>query len=118
MFSRTCVHSGCAVCKQLKDREFFKSILQTSYPDVFLCEHAMYKIVDCTVVPNPLYSLDGISKGKNGYFIQDMYSARPIYLDKQNVVVLCSKSWIRRIICKRKSPHVSEYIPKQEKAAD
>lgn len=112
---KACIHSNCAVCKQVKDRDLFKVILQEMYPDVYLCEHAMYKIL-CNSEKNFIIipSLGEISCTNKGYLIKDIFTGVPIYLNSDNFEVICSKEGK----CGITEPYVAEYIPKSKKAAD
>ena len=112
---KACIHSDCAVCKQVEDRDLFKLILQDMYPDVYVCEHAMYKILcngekSFIIIP----SLRDISCTNKGYFIKDIFTGIPIYLNASNFEIICSKMGK----CGITEPYVTEYIPKSKKAAE
>lgn len=109
----TCKHSNCAVCTDIKEREVFKEIFQDVHPDTYLCKHAAYKITNRSGIEFVISALFCVSKGQNGYYVRDMFSAERIYLNKDNFKVICTLKGE----CK-KTPFVSEYIPKQKKTAD
>ena len=110
---RKCKHSDCAVCTDIREREVFKSILQTVRPDTYVCEHAAYKITNKNGIEFIISTLFRISKSQKGYYVRDMFSAERIYLNKDNFKVICT------LQCEcDKTPLVSEYIPKQKKTAD
>lgn len=88
---KTCVHQNCAVCTDIKKRELFKSILGTSTPDIYVCEHAVYRVKNSDGDKFTLQSLDGICKGTSGCYVQDLYTANIIFLNKENFEILCSK---------------------------
>ena len=103
---KTCKHSNCAICKQNKDRKIFESILKTINPDIFFCEHAMYRITNFNGGEFLLTSLENVNDGKQGYYLVDVFTSRYIYLNKENFEVICSKEGECTI-----TPHVKEYIP-------
>ena len=114
---KTCKHSNLAVCKKIEDREFFKAILKTYYPEVIICKRVMYKITDGdNKTIKVLKSLDNISKGAKGYFIINMHTGEPIYLCKDNFKIVCPRGRKQRMKCKEREPYVVEYIPQQKKS--
>ena len=81
---KKCKHSNCAVCKKIEERGIFSSILEKMYPEVLLCEHAMYKITNFNDGEFILPTLEFVCEGKQGYYVVDIYSSRYIYLNKDN----------------------------------
>lgn len=111
---KPCEHSNCAVCKKVEERKIFKSVLKTFFPEVILCEHAMYKITNSNESEFILPTLECICEGKQGYYVIDVYTSRYIYLNKENFEVICTKNGECAV-----TPYTQEYIPGQkEKAAD
>lgn len=111
---KTCKHSDCAVCKKIKEREIFCSILQTVHPEMFMCENAMYRITNKEGWKFIIYSLDCVVKSQKSYFVQDFYTSSIIYLNKDNFEVLCTKDGECTV-----TPYTREYIPGQkDKAAN
>jgi len=106
----TCKHSNCAVCKQIEDRVVFESILKTVHPEVYICEHASYRITDPSGFQIILPSLERLEKGRYGYYILDTFTSDRIYINKDNFEVLCFKSEECNI-----TPYVAEYNIKQQK---
>lgn len=101
-----CKHSNCAVCKHKEERDVFKYILGQRYPDFFLCEHAMYKVTNSDGGEFILASLEFVLRGKNGFFVRDVFSTKTIFLNKDNLKVVCSKEGE----CSVTTPYVAEYI--------
>ena len=87
---KPCKYSDCAVCHKIENRDFFKSILKILHPEVYICEHAIYKITSANGQEIILSSLDYILKGRVEYFIRDIYTGDIIYLNKNNFQVMCS----------------------------
>ena len=110
---KTCKHSKCAVCKRIEEREVFKSILKTLYPEIYICKHAMYKITNADGADILLPTLENICDGRQGYYIMDVYTSKYIYLNKENFEIICTKHG--ECNCEL---YVSEYIPGQKRAAD
>jgi len=88
---KACKHSNCAVCKQIKERDIFKQILEKVYPEIYICEHAMYQITNSEGAKFIIPSLDCICDGKQGYYVIDVYTGRYIYIKDNNFELLCSK---------------------------
>jgi len=107
---KTCKHSNCAVCKNINERDVFKSILQTIHPEIYICEHAMYKITNSKGWEFILPSLEYITKGSRAYFVRDIYTAFVIYLNRDNFEVVCSKEGECEV-----TPYVAEYIQQQKR---
>lgn len=105
---KACIHSNCAVCKRIEERDVFKMILQKMHPEVFICEHAMYKVLNSDrnfiIIPN----LTDISCTNRGYFIKDIITGIPIFLNENNLEVICSKQGT----CDVEEPYVAKYVPK------
>lgn len=101
---KPCKYSDCAVCHKIENRDVFKSILKSSYPDVCICEHAIYKVTSANGQDFILPSLDYILKGRVEYFIRDIYTAKIIYLNKNNFQVMCSTE-----NCEVTEKYVAEY---------
>ena len=105
-----CIHTNCAVCKQKKDREVFKSALQSRCPETYFCEYAMYKIETNEGREFILPTLEFVCDGRQGYYVMDPYTSRYIYLNKDNFEVICFN------IGKCNSePYVEDYIPQRKK---
>lgn len=113
MMSKICIHLNCAVCENIEQRDIFKSILKILYPEVYICKYAVYQIANENGKKFTIPSLDSLSKGKLGYFIEDIYTSKIIFLNKDNFEVVCTQ---KECISK---PYVAEYTTKQhEKAAE
>ena len=105
MLLKECIHSNCAVCKRIEERDVFKSILQKMHPEVYFCEHAMYKVFNSEgnfiIIPK----LRDISCTNRGYFIKDIINGEPIFLNADNFQVICSKHGV----CNATEPYVAVY---------
>ena len=110
---KACKHSNCAVCKEVENRDIFKYILKTLYPEVYICEHAMYKITSLEGSEIIIPTLEYICDGRQGYYIMDPYTSKYIYLNKENFEVLCSSQG--ECNCQ---PYVAKYNIEQHKKKD
>ena len=88
---KPCKHSGCAVCKHIRDREVFKQVLRTLHPEVFICPHASYRIINHNGGSFVLPSLEFIRNYKHRFYVMDVYTTHQIVLDKDNFKVVCTK---------------------------
>ena len=86
-----CKYSGPIVCKNEREREILKSILNTEDLKLHICEHATYVITNSKGQKFPLSSLEFASKSPRGYYVRDMFTSGIVYLNKDNVEVICSK---------------------------
>lgn len=110
---KLCQHLNCAVCTNVNERIIFRPILQTLYPDIYICTNAVYQVINSNGEENILTSLRDLKVDKKGYYIFDMYTFEKIYLNRNNFFILCSKNGK----C-NSEPFVLEYnILKQEKSS-
>ena len=110
---RPCIHTNCAICKQKKDREIFKSALKKMCPETYFCDYAMYRIKNEEGAEIILPTLEFICEGRQGYYVMDPYTSKWIYLNKENFEVICVK-----IGECTTEPYVETYIPQHKKAAN
>ena len=87
-----CKFQNCAVCHNLREREILESVFGENSPEAkMLCRQATYKITNADGVEVILPTLDGVIKGQNGYYVHDMCTPNIIYLNKNNLKILCSQ---------------------------
>ena len=102
---KLCKYQNCAVCNEIKDREVFKYILKTVHPETYVCKNAAYAIKSFLGGEFIIPSLEFVKHGSNGYYILDMYTGGVIYLNTNNVTIICTK---QGRTCEEK-PFVVEY---------
>ena len=103
---KLCKHQGKAVCTNIKERDVFKSILQNIHPETYICKNAAYAIK--SFLGNEMFiitSLGFVNNSSKGYFVRDMYTGNYIFLNRNNVTVVCLKQGRE---CEEE-PFVAEY---------
>ena len=88
---KLCKYQNCAVCNEIKDREVFKYILKTVHPETYVCKNAAYAIKSFLGGEFIISSLEFVKHGSNGYYVLDMYTGRVLYLNANNVTIICTK---------------------------
>ena len=87
-----CKFQNCVVCHNLREMEILKSIFEENSPETkMLCRQAMYQITNADGAGFILPTLDGVTKGQNGYYVHDMCTPNIIYLNRNNLKILCSQ---------------------------
>ena len=89
---KLCKHQGKAVCTNINEREVFKSILKNIHPETYICENAAYAIK--SFIGKEMFiitSLGFVKNSSKGYFVRDMYTGNYIFLNRNNVTIVCLK---------------------------
>ena len=90
---KKCIKFNCAVCKDIRERKVFESILERRNPETYICQYVQYEIVS-DFIPFYLDTLDNIPKGRLGYYVLDMFTGKITYLKNDNFRVLCLKEGV------------------------
>lgn len=102
---KLCKYPNSAVCKTIKEREVFKSILKTVHPETYICEYAAYAIKSFWDTEFIIPSLEFVKNSSKGYFVRDMYTGNFIFLNRSTVTIICTKLGRECEV----SPFVAEY---------
>lgn len=88
---KLCKYQMCAVCKNINERDVFKSILKNIHPETYICEHAAYAIKSSHGGEFIITRLDFLKNTSKGYYVIDMYIGNELYLNTSNVTIICTK---------------------------
>ena len=95
---KKCKFQNCAVCQEIKQRKLFNNILKERCPDIYICEHAAYQVMNSRGIPCTFYNLEYIQVKKGVCYIKDPYTGEIINIKKENFLIICAKD--PRACCK------------------